>query len=153
MPPPPPTSAPRPRSLILAKAREHPPASTARVWMKSAIAEREAGDAPAERSLLQVGRRRAGAGRAGGCLLLSRRLKSVEGAALRRSPPPPLLTHPLPPPGCLQEGIRRFPYFWKLHIMLGQLEERLGALLQGLLGCMEETVQGVAERVQAGAWC
>lgn len=27
----------------------------------------------------------------------------------------------------LQEGIRRFPYFWKLHVMLGQLEERLGA--------------------------
>lgn len=63
--------------LILAKAREHPPASTARVWMKSAMVEREAGAAGAERELLQ-------------------------------------------------EGIRRFPYFWKLHIMLGQLEERLG---------------------------
>lgn len=44
-----------PRRLILAKAREHPPASTARVWMKSAMVEREAGDAAAERSLLQVG--------------------------------------------------------------------------------------------------
>jgi hypothetical protein len=28
--------------------------------------------------------------------------------------------------GLLVEGIRRFPYFWKLHLMLGQLEERLG---------------------------
>ena len=28
--------------------------------------------------------------------------------------------------GLLAEGIRRFPYFWKLHLMLGQLEERLG---------------------------
>ena len=28
----------------------------------------------------------------------------------------------------LQEGIRRFPFHWKLHIMLGQLEERLGAV-------------------------
>ncbi|KAI3436782.1 hypothetical protein D9Q98_006193 [Chlorella vulgaris] len=63
--------------LILGKAREHPPASTARVWMKSAMVEREAGGVDRERDLLQ-------------------------------------------------EGIRRFPYFWKLHIMLGQLEERLG---------------------------
>ena len=26
----------------------------------------------------------------------------------------------------LTEGIRRFPSFWKLHLMLGQLEERQG---------------------------
>ena len=45
-----------PHRLILAKAREHPPASTARVWMKSAMVEREAGDAAAERGLLQVGK-------------------------------------------------------------------------------------------------
>jgi hypothetical protein len=32
----------------------------------------------------------------------------------------------------LQEGIHRFPYFWKLHIMLGQLEERLGVRLGAL---------------------
>ncbi|PSC71481.1 STABILIZED1-like [Micractinium conductrix] len=63
--------------LILAKAREHAPASTARVWMKSAMVEREAGQATEERQLLT-------------------------------------------------EGIRRFPSFWKLHLMLGQLEERQG---------------------------
>ena len=77
--PPPPSPSPALRRLILAKAREHPPASTARVWMKSGMVEREAGDAGAERALLQ-------------------------------------------------EGIRRFPFHWKLHIMLGQLEERLGAV-------------------------
>eukprot|EP00887_Chlorella_sp_A99_P001425 scaffold8.g1425.t1 len=63
--------------IILAKARDHPPASTERVWMKSAAVEREAGDPAVER-------------------------------------------------GLLAEGIRRFPGFWKLHIMLGQLEEREG---------------------------
>ena len=62
---------------ILGKAREHPPASTARVWMKSAMVEREAGAAGAER-------------------------------------------------GLLADGIARFPAAWKLHIMLGQLEQRLG---------------------------
>jgi len=41
--------------LILAKAREHPPASTPRVWMKSAVVEREAGDVEAERRLLLEG--------------------------------------------------------------------------------------------------
>jgi pre-mRNA-processing factor 6 len=41
--------------LILAKARDHPPASTPRVWMKSAVLEREGGDADAERSLLLQG--------------------------------------------------------------------------------------------------
>jgi pre-mRNA-processing factor 6 len=45
--------------------------------MKSAIVEREAGDAAAERALLA-------------------------------------------------EGLRRFPGFWKLYLMLGQLEEREG---------------------------
>ncbi|KAK2076843.1 hypothetical protein QBZ16_005070 [Prototheca wickerhamii] len=44
--------------LILARAREHEPASTARVWMKSAALEREAGDAAAERALLAEGLRR-----------------------------------------------------------------------------------------------
>lgn len=63
--------------MILAKARDHPPASTARVWMKSAMVEREGGDAAAERALLQ-------------------------------------------------EGLKRFPYAWKMHLMMGQLEERLG---------------------------
>lgn len=63
--------------LILAKAREHPPASTPRVWMKSAMVEREQGDIDAERSLLQG-------------------------------------------------GIQKFPAAWKLHIMLGQLEEKCG---------------------------
>ncbi|KAL6776933.1 PRP6 [Auxenochlorella protothecoides x Auxenochlorella symbiontica] len=41
--------------MILARAREHPPASTQRVWMKSAIVEREAGDAVAEAALLEEG--------------------------------------------------------------------------------------------------
>jgi pre-mRNA-processing factor 6 len=44
--------------LILAKARDHPPASTPRVWMKSAALERQAGEAGAERALLQEGLRR-----------------------------------------------------------------------------------------------
>ena len=35
--------------------------------------------------------------------------------------------------GLLAEGIRRFPYFWKLHLMLGQLEERLGGWAGGWL--------------------
>ncbi|KFM26937.1 Pre-mRNA-processing factor 6 [Auxenochlorella protothecoides] len=48
------TSVPTYR-MILARAREHPPASTQRVWMKSAIVEREAGDAAAEAALLEEG--------------------------------------------------------------------------------------------------
>ncbi|PRW56239.1 STABILIZED1 [Chlorella sorokiniana] len=96
--------------LILAKAREHPPASTARVWMKSAMVEREAGDAAAER-------------------------------------------------GLLQEGIRRFPYFWKLHIMLGQLEERLGntdaarlAYAAGIKRCLDAVPLWVAAaRLEEGS--
>lgn len=62
---------------ITLQARETSTASTARVWMKSAIVEREAGDAAAERALLA-------------------------------------------------EGLRRFPGFWKLHLMAGQLEAREG---------------------------
>ena len=61
------------------QARSTEAASTGRMWMKSAIVEREAGDLPAERVLLQ-------------------------------------------------DGIQRFPSFWKLHLMLGQLEERAGNL-------------------------
>ena len=61
--------------LILAKARAHPSASTPRVWMKSAMLEREAREVEAER-------------------------------------------------GLLRQGIEMFPEYWKLHLMLGQLEER-----------------------------
>jgi hypothetical protein len=67
--------------------------------MKSAMAEREAGDAQAERTLLQ-------------------------------------------------EGIRRFPAFWKLHVMLGQLEERLGEEGSGR-GCWRRSRrQGIAAACQ-----
>ena len=59
------------------QARDTEAGSTARVWMKSAIVEREAGDVAAERKLLQA-------------------------------------------------GIQAFPNFAKLHLMLGQLEERAG---------------------------
>jgi hypothetical protein len=59
------------------QARDTQTASTARVWMKSAIVEREAGDAAAQRALLE-------------------------------------------------EGIKRFPSFWKMWLMLGQLEEQQG---------------------------
>lgn len=61
--------------LILAKARGNVP--TERVWMKSAIVERELGDTAEERRLLD-------------------------------------------------EGLQRFPSFFKLWLMRGQLEERLG---------------------------
>ncbi|KAK9822995.1 hypothetical protein WJX81_003933 [Elliptochloris bilobata] len=64
---------------LLAKARASEASSTQRVWMKSAIVERELGDAAAERALLE-------------------------------------------------EGVRRFPFFDKLHLMRGQLEERAGRL-------------------------
>lgn len=63
--------------LILAKAREHPEASSERVWMKSAILERFAKNSQAQRDLLY-------------------------------------------------EGLERFPRAWKLHLMLGQLEESEG---------------------------
>lgn len=63
---------------ILDKARASDSSSTQRVWMKSAIVERELGDAEAEGRVLQ-------------------------------------------------EGIAKFPYFDKLWLMLGQLEERRGA--------------------------
>ena len=41
--------------VLLAKARDHPAASTPRVWMKSAVVERELGDPVAERRLLLEG--------------------------------------------------------------------------------------------------
>lgn len=43
---------------LLAKARSNLSASTARVWMKSALVEREAGDAAAQRRLLEEGLKR-----------------------------------------------------------------------------------------------
>ena len=64
--------------FILDKARASDSGSTQRVWMKSAIVERELGNAQAEGKVLQ-------------------------------------------------EGIAKFPYFDKLWLMLGQLEERRGA--------------------------
>jgi pre-mRNA-processing factor 6 len=63
--------------MLLAKARER--GGTERVWMKSAIVERELGNTEEERRLLD-------------------------------------------------EGLKRFPSFFKLWLMLGQLEERLGHL-------------------------
>eukprot|EP00889_Picochlorum_renovo_P000347 jgi/Picre1/27377/NNA_000344.t1 len=44
--------------IILAKAREHPEASSERVWLKSAILERFAGDTTAQRDILQQGIRK-----------------------------------------------------------------------------------------------
>jgi len=71
--------------IILSKARGEgdartPASSTQRVWMKSAMVERELGDAVEERRLLV-------------------------------------------------EAIKRFPYFDKLYLMLGQLEERQGNMV------------------------
>lgn len=60
---------------ILEKARGTESSSTQRVWMKSAVVERELGNVAAER-------------------------------------------------GLLEESLKRFPYFDKLWLMLGQLEER-----------------------------
>lgn len=114
--------------------------------MKSAIAEREAGDAPAERALLQVRWWRAGlAGRWAGlrhdCLTpavlptptalhrLQMGIRCVPCIARG-----PFVCRPAPPLLSPQEGIRRFPYFWKLHIMLGQLEERLGECPRANIG-------------------
>lgn len=51
-------SEPERARALLAKARETESCSTARVWMKSAIVEREAGDEAAERGLLEEGLRR-----------------------------------------------------------------------------------------------
>lgn len=70
--------------MILQKARDTETASTRRVWMKSAMVERELDNAQGERALLQ-------------------------------------------------QGLERFPDFDKLHLMLGQLEERTGNL-QGRCG-------------------
>lgn len=61
--------------FILDKARTSDNSSTQRVWMKSAIVERELGNAASERKILE-------------------------------------------------EGLAKFPYFDKLWLMLGQLEER-----------------------------
>ncbi len=48
---------PRGRRALLAKARENEAASSyPRVWMKSALVERELGDVAKERALLEVGR-------------------------------------------------------------------------------------------------
>ncbi|XP_009108789.1 protein STABILIZED1 [Brassica rapa] len=65
--------------MILGKARER--GGTGRVWMKSAVFERELGNVEEERRLLE-------------------------------------------------EGVKRFPKFFKLWLMLGQLEERLNHLVQ-----------------------
>ncbi|AXQ73435.1 hypothetical protein AWY89_10825 [Pasteurella multocida subsp. multocida] len=65
--------------LPLAKARER--GGTERVWMKSAIVERELGNTEEEKRLLK-------------------------------------------------EGLKLFPSFFKLWLMLGQLEDRLGRLEQ-----------------------
>lgn len=70
--------------MILQKARSTETASTRRVWMKSAMVERELGNQEEERALLRV-------------------------------------------------GLERFPEFDKLHLMLGQLEERSGNV-QGTTG-------------------
>ncbi|GBF98664.1 hypothetical protein Rsub_11658 [Raphidocelis subcapitata] len=51
-------SEPERARALLAKARATEACSTPRVWMKSAIVEREAGDAAAERGLLEEGLRR-----------------------------------------------------------------------------------------------
>ncbi|KAF7127972.1 hypothetical protein RHSIM_Rhsim11G0018300 [Rhododendron simsii] len=66
---------PKRARMLLAKARER--GGSERVWMKSAIAERELGNTDEERRLLD-------------------------------------------------EGLKRFPSFFKVWLMLGQLEERLG---------------------------
>lgn len=63
--------------ILLSKARER--GGTERVWMKSAIVERELGDTVEERKLVE-------------------------------------------------DGLKRFPSFFKLWLMLGQLDERLGNL-------------------------
>jgi hypothetical protein len=62
------------------QARQNLSASTARVWMKSAIVEREAGDTGAQRRLLE-------------------------------------------------EGLRRFPTYWKLWMMLGQVRACVGSVV------------------------
>jgi pre-mRNA-processing factor 6 len=80
---------------LLEKARSQPISSTPRIWMKSAIVERRAGDIIAQRNILQ-------------------------------------------------EGVRKYPTFWKLWIMYAQLEEKQGNVnaartmyLRALKNCME----------------
>ena len=63
--------------VILAKAREHPDASSERVWIKSAVLERFDNNGDAQRDILH-------------------------------------------------QGIKKYPTAWKLHIMLGQMEQALG---------------------------
>ena len=63
--------------VILAKAREHPDASSERVWIKSAVLERFDNNVDAQRDILH-------------------------------------------------QGIKKYPTAWKLHIMLGQMEQALG---------------------------
>jgi pre-mRNA-processing factor 6 len=75
--------------IILAKARGEgearvPASSTQRVWMKSAVVERELGNVAEERRLLKA-------------------------------------------------ALERFPYFDKLWLMLGQLEQRQGAIVAARL--------------------
>lgn len=102
--------------------------------MKSAMVEREAGDAAAERSLLQVGLSApvdcSGVGGVWVGDVVAEQLPTCRGRCCTPHPCSPCTPAPAfgPHP---QEGIRRFPYFWKLHIMLGQLEERLGAVPAG----------------------
>lgn len=78
--------------IILAKARDHPPASTSRVWMKSAVLERAVGEVGSERDILK-------------------------------------------------QAIALFPKAWKLHIMLGQLEERVGAFKDAREAYLKGTVE------------
>ena len=105
---------PQRAKLLLQKARETESASTPRVWMKSALVERELGDIPALRSILN-------------------------------------------------QGLARYPTYWKLWLMLGQVEEQQGALdaarqayVQGVKHCMDNVplwtnYAGLEER--AGGWC
>ncbi len=132
------------RRALLAKARENEAASSyPRVWMKSAVVERELGDAAQERALLEVGWATCrntelvnccvgggggGAGAGRWCvpqvnLLCHGSPTSVHVDVHERptnsSAPRPCLYPP-------QEGIRRFPSFEKFYLMLGQLEQRAG---------------------------
>ena len=109
--------------IILAKARGEgearvPASSTQRVWMKSAVVERELGDTAEERRLLRA-------------------------------------------------ALERFPYFDKLWLMLGQLEQRGGAVAaarlayqNGLKRCISSVPLWRVRRFQSGCvlicpaqWC
>jgi pre-mRNA-processing factor 6 len=88
--------------FILDKARASDSSSTQRVWMKSAIVERELGDALAEARVLK-------------------------------------------------EGLAKFPYFDKLWLMLGQLEERQGKLDAARQVCCCHYVSCVYSRLRSVA--